>query len=273
MDEGEKGKFSRRELLFGAFALAATLRADTYLTARGERASAHEQITEVPEAFRIKSRIREIDERYHEFEEQLRERLRPESLYWAAHNLEELDRLGIRHGELPAQYVISPASPANKESFDYANCLGIVVIGQHRDTGENISVLSHHPPRSIHQGLSSALPEALREFAAQVEPGTVDAVIFGGRYSRTGSYNGVESIEEEYLAMVDFLRTNIVENLHIEPNIPVGPNRNIERLARVIVDTQNRTIYLGRPPQPDGADKEGFLASEAREQLSDWPDN
>ncbi len=154
------------------------------------------------------------------------------------------DPRGMYINEDNFSYVISPIDPQNKESYDYTNGLGLVVIGKDKETGENISILTHHPARAVFDGLQRILPPTLRAFLSKAETGTIDAAIFGGVVDGPGSPS-----EQEYDFMSDFLRTQVKDVFHIEPTIPLFASRlnNVDAL----INTKERRLYIIQPPLYD----------------------
>lgn len=191
--------------------------------------------------------------------------------YFAAK--EELDEAHILNaGE--RTYVISPVDSRNKESRNYENCTGIAIVGTDKHTGKNISLLTHQSVAisTRHKdAFQEDLSESLRQFIDRCIPGTIDAVIFGGyvsdvQHSRAPSH----TITDEYVASVRIIASVFQEIAGFDPIVAIGPSRKPTEAASVILDTENRRIYMLRPEQPSSFDDSGFPASAVQKQKNRW---
>lgn len=97
------------------------------------------------------------------------------------------DAKGITN-ERVKTYAISGISELNKFSLRYKNCTGIIVSGQDKVTGQNISFFTHQdsmkvlPDGEVRDRFLADIKGRLREMNNRSTPGTIDAVIFGGNY-------------------------------------------------------------------------------------------
>lgn len=179
-------------------------------------------------------------------------------------------------------YAISEISPVDKFSLRYKNCTGIVVSGQDRTTGRNISFFTHQDPTKI-------LPEGtvgdhflmdvkarLREMCDRSVPGTIDAIIFGGNYLdseemdklRDKTFGVKTEFEENYKDSIRFLSKQIVDVLGFEPTVIAGP-KTTDGSDDVIYDNENRRLYLRRPKIGDTS-AESFSPQDLDKRAAEW---
>lgn len=142
-------------------------------------------------------------------------------------------------------YVISECDEKDKYSFRYQDCTGIILTGEDKDTGKQISVMTHQNPnrflKSKREEFERDLSEIVREIKSRAKPGSLDAVIFGGQMpmplDREVYNNSIKEIEK-----------TIAKDLGFEPVVMTGPNvRSEEYPTEAYYDTQNRRLYLIRP--------------------------
>ncbi len=205
-------------------------------------------------------------------------------------------------------YVISALDSSDKKSAGYADCTGLVAVGIDKETGKNISILTHQDSKSV---LNRNMPDAgrdtfiadlstsLTELRTRCESGSIDTVVFGGWTEGVGSSVYPYSAEEykEMVMLIGSLSQNV---LGIDPVVVVGPNleHNIlgngmdedtvrslksggqtimdrdprDKDVSVIFDTQRRRLYMTRPGQY-GAGDYTFPASRVKEMEQNWTDD
>lgn len=186
-------------------------------------------------------------------------------------------------------YAISDISDLNKFSLKYANCTGVIVAGQDKITGKNISFFTHQDPTIIlPEGLDSDLfrgdlKRSLKKLRDRSVPGTIDAVIFGGNYldsdkeeeknkqaqkeKRSLPSPRVE-FEKNYKDSISLLSTQISDVLGFEPTVIAGPKTMIGR-DDAIYDNEHRRLYLRRPEIGDKS-SESFSPQEMNEREEGW---
>lgn len=176
-------------------------------------------------------------------------------------------------------YVLSIPSEDDKFSRDYANCSGIVVVGVDAKTGKNLSILTHENPSYIFGDLSwadrfkSDLQSVCKMLYDRAEPGSIDAVIFGGDHAFPEQYGLSNSApgrkektrHDDYIDMVEIVADSIREVCKIEPVVALGPRTLGDGATDAFFDTQHRRLYLTRKKNPD-ADQD-FPASGVREHM------
>ncbi|MFA6006773.1 MAG: hypothetical protein WC764_03555 [Candidatus Paceibacterota bacterium] len=149
-------------------------------------------------------------------------------------------------------YVISPVDGRDKLSKEYADCTGLVVTGQDKELGVDISFLTHQNPTFFLKSdenknkFIADLSNSLTEIKERCEPGTIDAVIFSGSYlpgisPHTG--NSYQKVHDESTALI----TNVVkEGLGFKPSIMVEPKASHGR-DDAYYENATRRLFMIRP--------------------------
>lgn len=153
-------------------------------------------------------------------------------------------------------YTISGIDASFKCSEGFYRCTGIVVVGLDKETGKNISFMTHQDPKKIlyesNDQFDKDLSDRLKDLLTRSEKGTVDAVIFGGNVS---SYIGVEdsTANINYRDSIKKLSCILRERLGFNPLIITGPkNRPLKgtphaHFDSVFFDTDHRRLFIIRP--------------------------
>ncbi|MBU3978748.1 hypothetical protein KJ980_07225 [Patescibacteria group bacterium] len=169
-------------------------------------------------------------------------------------------------------YIISPLDENNKASNLYNDCTGILLIGQDKITGNNISLLSHQNPRyflinqdnknTFKHGLDLALEEAKK----RCFEGTIDIVIFGGNYLKENALS-----QNNYINSVNLLNEEVKKVLGFEPFVITGPKTNDDKGYKddVFYDNSNQRFYIMRGQVGD-ASAESYFPSKIEEQKKRW---
>lgn len=177
----------------------------------------------------------------------------------------DLDARNI-HNAGARTYVISETDRTDKYSEEYANCTGIALVGTDKNTGEQISFLSHQDPKIFldmyKKRFKKDLTSAISAHKERSSPGTIDAVIFGGNRSFFGGDLS------EYAKSIKTLSDICKGELGFEPTVLTGPNIETEvgRTA-AFLDTQNRRLYIVRPVQEDNKTNESYLAKDVKKNV------
>ncbi len=166
---------------------------------------------------------------------------------------EILDRKGFANTG-NRTYVISPLDKFDKFSEGFFNCTGLIVVGRSQRDGENISFLSHQDPtKFLHDKrpeFVSHLEKILSNLKVQVEEGTTDAIIIGGRYLPLTDRSVGDSYEiKDYVGSVDLLSEEVKKILGFDPVVVNGPKMPspMGGQDKVYFDNRNRRAYLIRP--------------------------
>mgnify|MGYP001616859372 CR=1 FL=1 len=165
-------------------------------------------------------------------------------------------------------YVISPIDNSDKFSKSFLNCTGRVVTGQDKNTGEDISFLSHQDPayflRETNRNVFlSDLRQRLNELKEKGAEGTVDAVIIGGNYLPNNA-----EFQKHYLESIKLLSEETLKILGFEPVVMTGP-KTTPGADDVFYDNKNRRLYIMRP-EVGKASTESFVQSKIEEQEKKW---
>jgi len=194
---------------------------------------------------------------------------------------EKVDKIRTK-GHLTAgyeTYVISLANENDKRSDKLRNCTSVIISGTDKDTGKNISLVSHQDPKSFlpnEKGISKQFTEHLQQqlsdFKIRCLPETIDAVMLGGNYLRDGIHR------KDYAKSVAFLSNKIKLVLGFEPVVITGPKTNEATDEdenkesgddKFLFDTKNRRLYLVRP-EVGNSTTESYLPSDFDEQAQKW---
>lgn len=143
-------------------------------------------------------------------------------------------------------YIISPIDSSNKFSENFHRCIGIVMLGVDKETGEKVSCLGHFDPLKIEKSeMSDHLEQRFMEMKVKCKDNTVDAVLVGGRY-----YSDYEmdfhQMEQNYNDSVKFFGSEVEDMFGFKPVVINGPKVGRGQDC-VFVDTKNGRVYLLRP--------------------------
>lgn len=151
-------------------------------------------------------------------------------------------------------HVISTVDNANKLSRSYKNCTGVIVAGQDKETGENISFLSHQfpfdllPTDEYRTRFVNDLQQQLEEIKQKCIPGTIDAIVVGGNYPQEDVPDKkvkAEEYQRSYKETIELLSDEVSKTLGFEPVVIIGP-KMAEGSDSVLYDNKNRRLYLAR---------------------------
>lgn len=180
----------------------------------------------------------------------------------------ELNKKGFSNGG-DYSYVFSIVDSQNKFSDRFKDCTGLLVAGQDKITGENISFLSHQDPRYFlsledsRQMFIADLRQRLKELKDRCVPGTVDARIVGGNINKM-----IKRYEDKYLKSIELLSVEASAALGFEPIVVMGPKAT-RGDDDVFYDNKNRRLYIVRSVVDD-ATSESFTYKELSEQKEKW---
>jgi hypothetical protein len=189
--------------------------------------------------------------------------------------LEDSKRKGIKSGGSET-YVISPVDDLDKYSGEFYECSGVVFAGIDRTTGKNISFVSHQRPEYFlsrnNIKFSEDLINQIRTIKERCKEGTVDAVIFGGRYAKVSNFEEQDPARdayiEIYLRSIEFLSKMIKDEIGFEPLVIAGP-KTIPGGENVFYDNENRRLYFLREKE-DFESMQSFSPSELEERRKNW---
>lgn len=148
-------------------------------------------------------------------------------------------------------YTISPVDNSDKFSKGFRNCTGLLVAGQNKETGENISFFTHQDPyfflreNEKKNKFVNDLKEQIRELKEKSADKTIDAVIIGGNYFK-GKHHDDERYRQDYRESVKLLSEEAQKLLGFEPAVITGP-KTISGDDDIFYDNEHRRVYIIRP--------------------------
>jgi hypothetical protein len=176
-------------------------------------------------------------------------------------------------------YVISPIDTSNKFSSKYFSCTGIVLVAKDKETGENISFMSHQDPKYFLNHKSGEdvlflkdLNKALSEIKERGLEGTFEGVIYGGKYSFLPPEQALKApinlYVDTYLEAIELLSKQITDQLGFEPKVAIGPKTQPSH-DTVFYDNKNRILHIARSKITDDS-MEGFCPSDIQNEQTKW---
>ncbi len=190
-------------------------------------------------------------------------------------------------------YVMSLLNNRNKYSLAYLDCTGIVAVGTDRETGENISFMSHQNPDSfleddyVKTNFKNDLNKNFDNLISKCIPGSIDVVILGGNKEDVSENVpnenfrlGFDDIDQylkgpfdQYIKSVKFLSHTIKQKIGFTPIVISGPNDNFETAHHSLsayFDNKNRRLYMVKPKQENNTKNEAFEASKVEDQIKNF---
>ncbi len=159
-------------------------------------------------------------------------------------------------------YVISTIGTENKFSRKFANCTAVIVAGRDKETGKDISFLSHQDPYYFLKygkvKFTIDFVWCLREMNQRCSHGTIDAIIAGGNYFEDGYDTEINKrYRDDYKKSIAFLSGEIQEALGFEPVVITGP-KTLDDIEHLYYCNNERRLYLLRPSVGDGSSESYF---------------
>ena len=187
-------------------------------------------------------------------------------------------------------YMISSVSEKDKYSSSYFNCTGVIVVGADKETGKNISFLSHQDPeefledKEVGSKFKRDLSKDIDDLKSRCIPGSIDAIFFGGNKEDVSDNApdenfrfGIDDIDDffkgpfdEYIKSIKYLNYNIKQKIGFSPVVISGPNDNLktnDHSLEVYFDNENRRLYIIKPKQEKNSKNEAFEADKVEEQI------
>lgn len=180
----------------------------------------------------------------------------------------DLQTRGFKNAGLKS-YVISPIDNFDKFSREFKDCTGLIVTGQDKETGQNISFVSHQDPEYFlklevnKNNFRINLSEQLAKLKERSVEGTVDAVIIGGNYIKH-----IEEYKRLYLESIKLLAGETLKVLGFEPIVATGPKTNSGG-DHIFYDNKNRRLFIVRSEVGDGS-TQSFAPSAIESQEKKW---
>ena len=141
-------------------------------------------------------------------------------------------------------WTISTIDGLYKFSKGLFDCTGLVVSGIDKKTGKNISFMTHQDPKEfLKKNLKGLFIEALQSRLSEIKercvPGTIDALIIGGRYTD-------EKNRKNYFDSLDLISNEVEGALGFKPVVYNGPKLNNSH-DNMFYNNSKRRLYLMRP--------------------------
>lgn len=194
--------------------------------------------------------------------------------YYEVNYYDKHERLisnGFKNPET-SSYVISSIDNFNKHSSEFANCTGVFVVGYDKEFKENVSFMSHEDPDYFLETKKNLnifkkdFEGSLNEIKDMSEPGSIDAVIFGGNFfHKNDAIKFYKEYQRHYIESIKLLAYEIEKILGFEPKIIIGPKTTYGH-DDIYFDNKNRRIYISRP-EVGNASTLTFSPSEFEEHL------
>jgi hypothetical protein len=196
-------------------------------------------------------------------------------------------------------YIISPCDSSNKYSDGYQNCTGIIVSGVEKETGKNISLMTHQFPgwflnkdnnNNEIKKFKSDLSISINELNNRCVAGSIDAVVFGGNKEDVAGSNLDEKFRhgyddeddyskdsyDVYIKSIKTTKIVITEILGFSPIVISGPNDNLETKNNPLdsyYDNENKRLFIIKPKQSNSKNNEPFMASDVEKQINQIKNN
>lgn len=172
---------------------------------------------------------------------------------------ESLDRKGFKHdGE--NTYIISTIDEQDKKSEGFKTCTGCIVVGVDKDTGKNISFLSHQDPFHFTEKGKSAFMEDFSESLLEIKnrsiEGSIDAIVVGGN-ALDLSYKG-KNYEGYYKDSIEIISTLVEKELGFLPVVTTEAKK-YPGSDTILFDTEHRRAYLLRKTKMEDDDNTPYL--------------
>ena len=167
-------------------------------------------------------------------------------------------------------YVLSPIDKSNKYSERLEVCTSLVVAGTDRETGDNISFMTHqNPAQFLHDKKDkfvSDLNKKLTTLKKRCVPGSIDAVIVGGNYvDSPSSQNEKFNYKKNYLSSISLLSGEVKRVVGFEPVVVNGPKTQARLEDDAYYDNNERRLYFVRPRGQINSETRDFTKSDLEE--------
>ncbi len=180
-------------------------------------------------------------------------------------------------------YVISTVDNSNKFSEGFFMCTGLLAVGVDKETGKNISLLTHQYPIIFsnpekRNKFIKDLNSRLQDLKNRSVEGSVDAVAFGGSYREDQEADNYPIMLKYYPDSVNLSADGVRNILGFDPVVINGPKLkrilNGEQISdSVYFDNKNRRLYFVRgeinQPAP-GRTSGDFPVGELEDRKKDW---
>jgi len=163
-------------------------------------------------------------------------------------------------------YVMSPVDEKPKFTDGVLDCTTLAVVGNEKDTGKPLSLMTHQNPnyflKKFEKDFDEDLRSRLQEIKDRCTHGSVDIVIAGGKFIYgVGPENYKKSLEKI---------SGIVQDMFgFDPLVICGPKFPRAASDKVYLDAKDRRIYIIRP-ENSYFSNDVFQASKVDEKIKEW---
>lgn len=170
-------------------------------------------------------------------------------------------------------YVFSDIDSTDKFSRAYKNCTGIIMVGEDKENGKQISFMSHQDPSEFLFELKNEfvndLVNNIKIFKDKIKENTFDVVVFGGNYSKDKED---KEYRKNYKNSINLIGSIFKENFNIDPAVITGPSSIslASSASNLYFDTQNRRLFLVRRFQENNKNNHEYLTSNIKKIEKDW---
>lgn len=193
-------------------------------------------------------------------------------------------------GAFPA-YVISKVDETPKRSESYRNCMTVIVVGEDKETGKQISFLSHQNPSYFltteKDQFQKDLHSRIAELSSRAKKGTIDVGIMGGNYydeMNNENENNKREItnaaqhKESVLELSKMVKDSFSDSGYDVPVVVMAGADYSQSPSSfndldIVLDTQARLLLVSRPEQFYGISEEMYDSTDAQEFIQTFDQN
>ncbi len=167
-------------------------------------------------------------------------------------------------------YVISKLDSKDKYEYGYKDCIGLVVVGESKDSDENISIISHIDFEAVlansedEESFKKSVISIIQELKNKVKAGSIDCLLFGGNSYENNPDE--DSIFDSYKKYIKYISSILKQELGFSPNVITGPKER-EGDTDIYFNNQNRRLYLFMPQQDKNISLRDFNSEQVEDQI------
>lgn len=201
-------------------------------------------------------------------------------------NLKEQGMLGGYPG-----YVISQVDETAKRSYSYRNCMGIIAVAEDKETGKQISFLSHQNPSFFlsidKEEFEKDIYTTIETLVSRAKEGTIDVGIMGGNYydsvNNENKYNKriMTNAEQHKLAVSELSKLIEKSFKSVGQDVPIvvmsgadySDSPSTYGDTDIVLDTQARLLLTARPTQFYGISNEIYDSIDSEKFINVFDEN
>lgn len=172
----------------------------------------------------------------------------------------------------PSTFVISELNSKNKYTTGLCDCTSIIVSGVDKETGRNISILTHEDSQRlfkepITEFFIKNLSKRIQEILERSKIRSIDAIILGGNTFKGNTMVGyTKDYYDNYKKSIELITQIIREKLNFEPTVTTGPKED-RGSTNVYFDNDKRRAYLFIPEQKNTINYNDFQPKDIDTQI------